>query len=97
MNRVTIQTCEFQNVSKGVKVGKPSLGFRMYDDEGQSYDNTWDEIPKNDLDVLQKIINQHIDFSDEMLSCVEDAEIGITINGTYYEWEQIKEFFGEDF
>ena len=48
-NRLVIEPTEFKNISDGVI----SYGVRVYDDYGQSYDNTWDKIPKDDMEILK--------------------------------------------
>lgn len=92
-NRVTITSTKFVNT----KEGHDTLGFRMYDDEGQAYDNTWDAIPDNDLDVLAKIKDES--YNKEvvaMLDFIQENENGISIDGTWYDWDEIKHLFKED-
>lgn len=63
MNRVTIEPTKFVNV----RTGHATFGVRVYDDEGQSYDNTWDSIPEDDLEVLKLVLasdNQTITMMD---------------------------------
>jgi hypothetical protein len=91
-NRVTITSTKFVNI----KEGSDTLGFRMYDDEGQQYDNTWESIPDNDLDVLAKVKDE----SDNkevvaMLDFIQEVESGISIDGTWYDWDEIKHLFGD--
>jgi hypothetical protein len=90
MNRPTIQTCKFQNISKGQEVGVPTFGFRMYDDYNQTYCNNWDSIPKNDFDILELVIESEDAKVNSMFDYMEENEVGVNINGTYYKWEEVK-------
>ena len=87
-NRASITTTKFTNI----KSGESTLGFRAYDDYEQMYDNTWDEMPDGDMDVLAKVLKE----SDckEMTGIIDfivENKKGIEINGTWYDWEDIKE------
>lgn len=86
-NRVSIVPTEFVNVRSGNK----TFGVRVYDDEGQSYDNTWESIPDDDLDVIEKVLQ-----SDDMnirgiMDFVRENEKGVEIDGTWYDWDEIKD------
>ena len=48
-NRICIEPTEFKNVRSGTV----SYGYRAYDDYGNTYDNNWDAIPDDDLEVLK--------------------------------------------
>lgn len=51
-SRINIEPCKFENVRTGIV----TQGVRVYDDHGQTYDNTWDSIPDDDIDVLAKVM-----------------------------------------
>jgi len=89
MNQVCIQTTEFKNIPQGTV----TKGFRIYDNEGCHYDNTWETIPENDLDVLTMVAQGHTihDPISDMLDFVAENELPIIINDERYEWEQIKD------
>jgi hypothetical protein len=89
MNKVTIEPTEFINIRSGSK----TLGVRVYDDNTQAYDNNWEEIPINDLDVLEKVLELDNDEISIMLDFVKENKMGIDIGGTWYEWEEIKDCF----
>jgi hypothetical protein len=88
-NRVTITTTEFKNVRESPK--SKTYGFRMYDDEGQIYDNAWDSIPKTDMEVLKKVNEECASDVLDMLDFVRDNETGIYVDGNWYEWDEIKD------
>jgi hypothetical protein len=92
-NRVTITSTKFVNVKED---NSETLGFRMYDDEGQMYDNTWDAIPDEDLDVLAKVIKESSGPVSDMLDFIQLNQKGIYIDGSWYDWDDIKHLFEED-
>ena len=92
-NRATIEPTEFRNV----RGGKPTFGVRVYDEYAQAYDNTWDSIPDDDLDVLDKV---EAECTDEVivgiLDYLKENCTGIEIGDTWYEWDAIKHVLGHD-
>lgn len=87
-NRVTIEPTEFVNV----RTGEVSYGFRAYDDYEQTYDNTLESIPDNDMEFLALICKEkafNTAFS-EMLDFVKEGQMGLYIGGTWYEWDAIE-------
>lgn len=95
MSKVCIQTTEFKNVPQGTT----TKGFRIYDDYGSFYDNTWDNIPESDTDILDKIIEDHGGKSagDDpirgLIDWIREEECGVEINGQWYDWDEIKDSF----
>jgi len=88
-NRATIEPTEFVNIRNGER----SLGVRVYDNFDQTYDNTWDEIPKDDLDILRKLMESTDEKINVILDSVRINEKGISIGGTWYGWDEIKVCF----
>lgn len=89
-NRLTIEPTEFHNI----RTGEKTLGVRVYDDYDQQYLNAWDEIPDNDMDVLEKLIKGDLgDNIDAMLDHVQENQKGVYIGGEWYDWDQIKSLF----
>lgn len=88
-NRATIEPTEFVNIRSGEK----SLGVRVYDDFDQAYDNSWDEIPKDDLDILRKVQESSDEKINAILDSVQINEKGITIGGNWHDWDEIKGCF----
>lgn len=87
-NQVTIEPCEFTNV----RSGHVTKGFRMYDDHAQAYDNTWDSIPDDDMDVLDKVCeSDNVEIKD-MLLFIRENQKGINIGGEFYNYEAIKAY-----
>ena len=94
-NRLTIEPTEFHNI----RTGKKTLGVRVYDDYDQQYLDAWDEIPDNDMDVLEKLIKYTESYGDlggvkdAMLDHVQENQKGVYIGGEWYDWDQIKSLF----
>ena len=89
MNYITLQATEFIDSPQG----SVTFGFRMYDWEGKVYDNTWERIPDDDLDILRKVCEESAD--DEvvmaMFEYIWENETGIYIGDIWYDWEDIKD------
>ena len=93
-SKVNITTTEFKNI----KTGNKTLGVRIYDDYGQSYDNCWENIPDDDFDVLRKVLTDSCDSNNisAMMDFVAEHETGVCINNQWYDWEEIKHIFDEN-
>ena len=89
MNRIVIEPTIFRDV----RTGYESKGFRMYDDYNQAYDNLWESIPDDDMDVLKKICkeNECIEIK-AMIDFIKEHHCGINIGSELYEYEQIKDY-----
>lgn len=86
-NRAAIVTTKFINV----KEGNNSVGFRVYDDYMQTYDNTWEDIPDNDMDVLKRVMGSDDNKIVDLFDSMRENKKGIEIDGTWYDWEEIKD------
>ncbi|UCG02539.1 MAG: hypothetical protein JSW11_00815 [Candidatus Heimdallarchaeota archaeon] len=84
MNIVTIQPTEFKNV----RTGEITYGFRMYDDHGQTYDNTWETIPDDDMEVLSLIMESSDKETEEMID--DTIGTGLYIGNEWYPWKEIE-------
>lgn len=92
MNRVTIEPTEFTNV----RTGQTSRGFRAWDDEDQSYDNSWDEIPTSDEAFLKKVFKESYDKNvGNMLDFCRQYKQGIFVGVNYFPWEKIETLLAE--
>lgn len=83
-NRVTIVPTRFENVRDGTV----SYGVRVYDDDAMTYDNSWDEIPGEDLEVLARVLEDPDEITAQILSSI--PERGCYVGGAWYAWEQIQ-------
>ena len=88
MNRVTIEPTTFVNRS-----GEKSFGFRIFDDFAQAYDNTWDSLPEDDMEVLRKVLHSSDDAIIDLVNWVEIEKSGISIGEKYYSREKISKVF----
>jgi len=56
-----------------------------------------DQIPQTDIDALQYCIDNASDMSHGICDIVDsllEYQKGVTINGTFYDWDEIKGCFG---
>ena len=92
MSNITIQPTKFVNV----RTGENTLGVRVYDDYGQSYDNTWESIPDDDHEILKIIIKSDDKVVRGMMEFLQEDQKSIDIGGAYYSWDEIKYLFLDD-
>jgi hypothetical protein len=92
-NRVSIVTTQFTNIREESEPA--TYGFRMYDDNDQLYNNTWDSIPKTDMEILKRVLEDDSYEVSDMLDFVRDNKTGIYIDGNWYEWNKIKDVITE--
>ena len=86
-NQVNFEPTKFENV----RSGDTSMGFRAYDDYGQTYGNTFESIPDDDLEFLQMVKDSDDENVSGILDYLEENEEGCMIGGTWYDWEEIKD------
>lgn len=94
-NRVVIQPTKFENINPSSdKEGDRrefTIGVRVYDSYNKAYENTWETIPEDPLEILKLVCQSDDDAISDMISWVETQQEGIEIAGEWFEWEQIKE------
>ena len=89
-NRLYIEPTVFTNERTGIV----TRGVRVYDDYFSSYDNTWNEIPDDDMEVLAKVIEDYPGGEiGDGLDFVQSNEKGIGIGDAWYSWDEIKHLF----
>ena len=88
-NRIVIEPTKFI----GTKSGYESIGIRVYDNITQAYDNSWDEIPDDDMEILKKAMeSQNLSIN----SMFEPPPLdGVEIGNNWYSWDEIKNLFSE--
>jgi len=88
---ITIEPTIFINA----RTSKKTYGVRVYDEYGKSYDNTWDKIPTNDMDVLEKVITESDDPDiHTSIEFIKENKEGVNIGGENYNWHEIKDILG---
>lgn len=87
-NQLNLVATKFENLD-----GDISYGFRIYDDYGKTYYNLDTEMVKDDLDLLQLVIDNPDNISETMLDYIQENESGILINNNWYDWDEIKDLF----
>jgi len=86
MNRINLEPTKFVNQRTGIT----TFGFRMYDDNTQTYSNTWDSIPEDDMEVLSKLMESYDLEVLSMLDFLLESSGGLYIGDVWYEWDEIK-------
>jgi hypothetical protein len=86
---VTVQPTEF----KSVRTGEITYGVRVYDDQACTYQNTWDFVPDDDLEVLRLALDNADDVAQGIFDFVEENKYGIYIGSEWYEWDEIMGIF----
>jgi len=86
-NHVVIQPTEFKNIPQGTS----TLGVRIYDNYGVSYDNTWKSIPDDDLEIFKMCID--LECGLPFFEYILEHNASVSIGDVLYDWEQIKHFF----
>lgn len=84
---ISFQKTKFINLPDG----EQSLGFRAYDEYGKTYCNYLTTLPDDDLEFLQVVKENTDDTIIEMFRVMKENEEGCEINGTYYDWDEVKE------
>lgn len=87
-NIATIQPTIFQDHNAEEK----SFGVRVFDNYGQSYDNTWESIPDDDMAILKLVADNQNETVGGIFEFIVENENGIMIGKEYYDWEDIREF-----
>ena len=88
MNNAYIIPTEFKNA----RDGDTYYGVRVFDDYGASYFNGWDEIPSDNLKVIELVLMDapYNDVVCSIVNTVEDNKTGVYVDTTWYAWEDIK-------
>lgn len=96
MNQVHIEPTEFTDV----RTGNKHLGFRAWDDEAQSYDNSWDSIPADNDTFLKKVFQESVDaVLGSMFDYCRQYERGIFVGDDYLpfdHWTRLKKEADEE-
>lgn len=86
-SRIVIEPTKFI----GTKSGYESYGIRVHDLMKQAYDNSWDEIPDDDMEILKKTMDSR---NSEIVSMFDLPPLdGVEISGNWYSWDQIKDLW----
>ena len=88
-NLATIQPTIFQNHGTEDK----TFGVRVYDNYGQTYDNTWELIPDDDMEIFALCMQSDDAVIVGIIEFLQEQGQGIMIGQEFYEWDQIKHLF----
>ena len=90
-NRIHITPCKFESV----RDGDITFGVRVFDDYDQVYDNTWESIPDDDLDVFARVLESDDDIIVGILDFVNENRCSIFIGDEEYTAKQYGHLFEE--
>lgn len=85
-NRICIEPCKFVNVRNT----NTTLGVRVYDNYSKAYENTWNNIPDDDLDILSKVLESDDDIIKEMMDFIAEDKESVDIGGNSYAYDEYK-------
>jgi hypothetical protein len=88
-NQITIMPTKFVNLDGSGE----SIGVRVYDEYGQTYDNTWEDMPTDPMKILARVMEIGDDISSGMIGHVQEMGKSVTIGSDYFEWNEIKHLF----
>lgn len=84
-DKFNIESTEFKS-----KNGLSTFGVRVYDDYGKTYNNTWEFIPIDNLQILEKTVENADEDMMCFLSGIISNQKGVYIDETWYDWGEIK-------
>jgi hypothetical protein len=88
-NHVMLTATTFINHAEG---GTKTYGYRLYDDYGQTYNNTLEKID-DDLELLAAVVRD--EPAGYMFDYMNENKRGLSINGTWYDYEEIEHLIGD--
>ena len=90
VNEVFFITTKFTDVKSGLE----SYGYRAFDYSGQTYNDNWPALPENDTTFLYMMVDEAKNNPDvdSMFQYLSEYELGCTVNGTKYSYEEIRVF-----
>ncbi len=94
MNKPVLQATIFTNHPQC----DGSFGWRIYDDEGQAYDNTLtaEQMTGGDLELLKIALKSLDECAAGIFAWMQEHEEGMHIGSTYYQWDQIKHLWSDE-
>jgi hypothetical protein len=72
-----------------------TTGVIAYDGHSDGFDNTWDNLPYDGLDVLRKLKEDTTTSMMHVLQTIIQNECDVRINGVLYPWQQIRDVLEE--
>lgn len=86
-NRATLNGTTFKDCDGETK------GYRIYDDYGNAYDSNLESVPTG-LDLLSLAMESEDEVTIAIIDSILENKKGISIDGTYYDWDEIKHLWG---
>ena len=83
-NRVALQATQFIDLPSRER----SLGYRAWDDEAKTYDNSFGSIQPDPLDFLRQVLETGDAVFGDMIDFLRMNQTGMSINGDCHTWKQ---------
>ena len=80
---------EFKNTVEGTS----TFGFRLYDSYGKTYGNGSSVPIEGDLALLEYALTDMDEETKLAFDNIKEMQNGLNINGTWYDWDEIKDCF----
>ena len=91
-NQVTLMATTFTQPASTVP---DTHGFRMYDSYSKTYDNNSESPIMDDIELLQYALSVEDEIVTGMIDHLKSMEKGMTINGVWYDYDEIKVYLEE--
>ncbi len=90
---ITITTVKFNLTGED----NPKYGFIMEDGFSKTFVCNWDDIPRDDMDILVKVMasDDYTHRVGDLLDEVRYNGMAMKINGVTFSWEQLAPIFGK--
>ena len=95
MEKIDIQTSEFTRRPQG----DTTKGFVISDGYAHYCDDTWEDIPDDNMTILKRIVDDHKEMS-PCINAVTDTILfiwqkhcDVTVNEQLFHWEHIRQLF----
>lgn len=91
-NRAWITPTKFEDL----RTGDVSYGVRVHDDYAMTFDDSWEAIPEDDLEILARVLKEADEATQAILASVQENQRGCYLGGSWYTWEEIKSLWEHD-
>ena len=74
--------------------GETGVSIKIYDDyDTKSIDIDGDSLFDSDIELLVYVIEIYYDHFRDFLDHIKEHECGVNVDGTFYDFDEIAEFF----
>ena len=95
-----MSNCAYIDINKieKVKTGEIRYEIAIFDSYNSgSVDIEKEQTTMTDIETLQYLVDNNPDESDDvylLISSLVENQKGVSVNGTFYDWDEIKHLFG---